>query len=70
MKKLRNHAATVMGVLTSVAIVFEEKIDFPSLDYHNPGTYLKLAFVAIPAIGGWFSELKPMGKKKEDAAKV
>ncbi len=57
MKLNHNHAATILGWLTS-AVMATAVIDWDSLDYHRPSTYFKILALALPAIGGSVSTIK------------
>ena len=63
-KKLNDYAATIMGLLTSLATAYAI-LDVDALDFHNFKTYFKLFIIGIPAVGGWMSTIK----SKEDKLK-
>lgn len=56
-KRMRNHLATILGVATSVCTAWAV-VDFDTIDFNNPKTYVKLVVIAIPAVGGYVSVLK------------
>lgn len=60
-KQSRSKIATLLGAVTSLvsALVL---IDFDTLNWTSVNDWLKLLVVALPALGGFVSEVK--GKEK------
>lgn len=56
-KKQNSLIATIVGLLTSVATAIVV-IDFTTFDFKNPNDIMKLFVIAMPAIGGYMSQLK------------
>ena len=56
-KSHRQKLATVLGVATSLvsALVL---IDFDTIDWSSVNDWLKILVAALPAIGGYLSEVK------------
>jgi hypothetical protein len=63
--KLNDYAATIMGLLTSLATAYAI-LDVDTLDFHNFKTYFKLFVIGIPAVGGWISTIKSKEEKLKD----
>lgn len=53
-----NNKATLLGILTSV-ILAVSVLDWDSLDFTLPSTYIKILAIVLPAIGGSISTIKP-----------
>lgn len=49
--------ATIGGLLTSLFTALAV-IDFSTFNFKNPSDLMKLAVVAMPAIGGYISKIK------------
>ena len=56
-KKQNSLIATIVGLLTSVATAIVV-IDFTTFDFKHPNDLMKLFVIAMPAIGGYMSQLK------------
>ena len=56
-KKKNSLIATIVGLLTSVATAIVV-IDFNAFNFKNPNDIMKLFVIAMPAIGGYMSQLK------------
>jgi hypothetical protein len=56
-KKQNSLIATIVGLLTSVATAIVV-IDFNTFNFKNPNDIMKLFVIAMPAIGGYMSQLK------------
>lgn len=56
-KKKNSLIATIVGLLTSVATAIVV-IDFNTFNFKNPNDLMKLFVIAMPAIGGYISQLK------------
>jgi hypothetical protein len=56
-KKKNSLIATIVGLLTSVATAIVV-IDFNTFNFKNPNDIMKLFVIAMPAIGGYMSQLK------------
>lgn len=56
-KKQNSLIATIVGLLTSVATAIVV-IDFNTFDFKNPNDIMKLFVIAMPAIGGYMSQIK------------
>jgi hypothetical protein len=56
-KKQNSLIATIVGLLTSVATAIVV-IDFNTFSFQNPNDLMKLFVIAMPAIGGYISQLK------------
>jgi len=56
-KSHKNNLATLFGVMTSLSTAYAI-IDFDSLNFHLPTTYIKLLIIGVPAVTGYFSQLK------------
>lgn len=56
-KKQNSLIATIVGLLTSVATAIVV-IDFNTFNFKNPNDLMKLFVIAMPAIGGYMSQLK------------
>lgn len=56
-KKQNSLIATVVGLLTSVATAIVV-IDFNTFDFKNMNDLMKLFVIAMPAVGGYMSQLK------------
>ena len=56
-KKKNSLIATIVGLLTSVATAIVV-IDFNTFSFQNPNDLMKLFVIAMPAIGGYISQLK------------
>lgn len=56
-KKQNSLIATIVGLLTSVATAIVV-IDFNTFDFKNMNDLMKLFVIAMPAIGGYMSQLK------------
>ena len=56
-KKQNSLIATIIGLLTSVATAIVV-IDFTTFSFKNPNDLMKLFVIAMPAIGGYMSQLK------------
>lgn len=56
-QKQNSVIATVIGLLTSVATAIVV-IDFNTFDFKNPNDLMKLFVIAMPAVGGYMSQLK------------
>jgi hypothetical protein len=56
-KKQNSLIATIVGLLTSVATAIVV-IDFNTFNFQNPNDIMKLFVIAMPAIGGYMSQLK------------
>lgn len=56
-KKQNSLIATIVGILTSVATAIVV-IDFNTFDFKSPNDLIKLFVIAMPAIGGYMSQLK------------
>jgi predicted tellurium resistance membrane protein TerC len=58
--------ATLFGLLTTICTALAV-FDIDTLDFENPKTYIKLAVVILPAIGGYMSTLtKPKKQQNEE----
>ena len=55
-KHQRQRFATIAGSLTTLFLAVEF-VDFDKLDWSSINTYVKLAVLLLPAIGGIFSEV-------------
>jgi len=53
-----DNKATLFGIITSV-VMATAVLDWDSLDFHLPSTYFKILVLALPAIGGTVSTIKP-----------
>ena len=58
MKINNDNKATILGILTSV-VMATAVLDWDSLDWHLPSTYFKILVLALPALGGTVSTIKP-----------
>ncbi len=56
-KKSRDVKATIMGIMTSICTAWAA-LDLDNMDFHNPKLYFKLLIIAMPAVGGFLSEIK------------
>jgi hypothetical protein len=56
-KKKNSLIATILGLLTTVATAIVV-IDFNAFNFKNPNDIMKLFVIAMPAIGGYMSQLK------------
>lgn len=56
-KKKNSLIATILGLLTAVATAIVV-IDFNTFNFKNPNDIMKLFVIAMPAIGGYMSQLK------------
>lgn len=54
--------ATIGGLLTSLFTALAV-IDFSTFSFKNPNDLMKLAAVALPAIGGYISKIKGEDEK-------
>lgn len=52
-----NIGATILGIMTSVCTAWAT-LDLETIDFHHPKIYFKLIIIAMPAVGGYISELK------------
>ena len=59
---MRSKLATLLGVLTTLtsALVL---IDFDAFRITSVNDWIKLLVVLLPAIGGYVSEIKPIGNE-------
>lgn len=60
-KNTNSIIATIVGLLTSVATAIVV-IDFNTFDFNNPNDLMKLFVIAMPAVGGYMSQLKDTAK--------
>ena len=56
-KKKNSLIATILGLLTTVATAIAI-IDFNTFNFKNTNDIMKLFVIAMPAIGGYMSQLK------------
>lgn len=61
MKINNDHKSTILGVLTSL-VMATAVLDWDTLDFTLPSTYFKILVLALPAIGGTISTIKPKGE--------
>lgn len=64
-KNLNNYAATLLGIMTSLATAYAV-LDVDALDFHSAKTYFKLAIIGLPALGGYVSTIKSKEDKLKD----
>lgn len=61
LKITKDFLATLLGLITSLCTALVV-IDFKTFDFKNPNDLIKLFVIAMPAIGGYMSEVKTKEK--------
>lgn len=59
--KKRDRVATAYGILTSLVTALA-LVDFNAIDLTKPNDVIKILVLALPAIGGYLSTAKEVGK--------
>jgi len=64
-KSARNQTATILGIATSLVMALV-LIDFDTINWSSVNDWLKILVVALPALGGYGSEIKGKTVKEEN----